>query len=122
MMSYLMGRALAFWIWPKRVAAFQKEIAKRRSHLLNYMVFLRITPFVPNVFINITCPIVNVPYRTFALGTFLGTLPNNFIAANMVGRRRCKLDPGLKGSTTRFQQSLIGEKGRPCFQLETWFC
>lgn len=37
--------------------------------MLNYVIFLRVTPILPNIFINIASPVVNVPIGPFALGT-----------------------------------------------------
>ena len=65
------------------VRAFRKEVAKRRNNLLNYMLFLRITPFVPNTFVNVVSPVVEIPIHIFAFATCFGTLPQNFITAQM---------------------------------------
>lgn len=35
---------------------------------MNYMLFLRMTPLLPNIFINMASPIVGVPLHIFALG------------------------------------------------------
>lgn len=51
---------------------FDLQVNNHRSNLLNYMIFLRITPFLPNWFINITAPVIDVPMFPFWLGTFLG--------------------------------------------------
>jgi uncharacterized membrane protein YdjX (TVP38/TMEM64 family) len=48
------------------------QVSAHREHLLNYMLFLRITPFLPNWFINIAAPVIDVPLRPFFIGTFLG--------------------------------------------------
>lgn len=48
------------------------QVEKHRDHLINYIIFLRITPFLPNWFINITSPVINVPLEVFFIGTFLG--------------------------------------------------
>lgn len=48
------------------------QVDRHREHLINYIIFLRITPFLPNWFINITSPVINVPLGVFFLGTFLG--------------------------------------------------
>lgn len=45
---------------------------KHKDDIFNYMVFLRVTPFLPNWFINIAAPVINVPIWPFWLGTFLG--------------------------------------------------
>ena len=49
------------------------QVDKQRDNLLFYIIFLRITPFLPNWFINITSPIINVTLWPFWLGTFIGT-------------------------------------------------
>ena len=63
--------------------AFRKEVAKRRNNLLNYMLFLRITPLVPNTFVNVVSPVVDIPIHIFAFATCVGTLPQHFITAQM---------------------------------------
>lgn len=51
---------------------FLWQVDKHRDHLINYIIFLRITPFLPNWFINITSPVINVPLGVFFIGTFIG--------------------------------------------------
>lgn len=48
------------------------QVDKHRDSLLNYIIFLRITPFLPNWFINMTSPVIGVPVFPFVFGTFLG--------------------------------------------------
>ncbi|KAG0414362.1 hypothetical protein HPB47_008491 [Ixodes persulcatus] len=55
-------------------------VGQHRAHLLNYMIFLRITPFLPNWFINIAAPVIDVPIAPFFLGTFVGVAPPSFVA------------------------------------------
>mmetsp|Transcript_19951 Transcript_19951/g.2700 ORF Transcript_19951/g.2700 Transcript_19951/m.2700 type:complete len:102 (+) Transcript_19951:351-656(+) len=43
------------------------------------MLFLRLTPLVPNFFVNIASPIVGIPIKYFTFGTFLGLIPLNVI-------------------------------------------
>lgn len=38
------------------------------------MIFLRVTPILPNWFINIVAPVIDVPLATFWLGTFIGNI------------------------------------------------
>ncbi|KAK9838646.1 hypothetical protein WJX74_000581 [Apatococcus lobatus] len=80
--SLLLGTQLAGAIWPARLGHFRKEVDKRRTDLLSYIIFLRLTPILPNTFINVASPIVNVPLSSFAIGTVLGCIPNNFLAVN----------------------------------------
>ena len=66
---------------------FLFQVDHHRKDLLNYIIFLRITPFLPNWFINITSPVLNVSLWSFFLGTFIGMffiLFNQFISRNIV--------------------------------------
>ncbi|GAB1608446.1 transmembrane protein 41B-like [Argonauta hians] len=74
------GHRLVEKYWPARVADWQAQVASYREHLLNYIIFLRITPFLPNWFINIAAPVINVPLKVFFLGTFIGVGPPSFVA------------------------------------------
>ncbi|KAL2506245.1 SNARE associated Golgi protein family [Abeliophyllum distichum] len=78
-LSKLIGRPLVFSLWPDKLTFFQNQVAKRRERLLNYMLFLRVTPTLPNTFINVASPIVDVPYHIFFLATFIGIIPAAFV-------------------------------------------
>ncbi|CAD5316962.1 unnamed protein product [Arabidopsis thaliana] len=78
-LSKLIGRPLITWLWPDKLRFFQAEISKRRDKLLNYMLFLRITPTLPNLFINLASPIVDVPFHVFFLATLIGLIPAAYI-------------------------------------------
>ena len=47
-LSYLVGGAIAYRIWPARVLALREEVRKRRGYMLNYVLFLRVTYVLPN--------------------------------------------------------------------------
>lgn len=78
-LSKLIGRPLVSWLWPERLRYFQSEIAKRKDKLLNYMLFLRITPTLPNTFINMASPIVDIPFHIFFAATLVGLIPASYI-------------------------------------------
>ncbi|KAF8404220.1 hypothetical protein HHK36_009102 [Tetracentron sinense] len=78
-LSKLIGRPLVSWLWPEKLRFFQAEIAKRREKLLNYMLFLRITPTLPNTFINVASPIVDIPFHVFFFATLIGLIPASYI-------------------------------------------
>ncbi|XP_073715518.1 transmembrane protein 41B [Misgurnus anguillicaudatus] len=82
MLSYLVGRPLVYKYLTERAQKWSQQVDHHREHLINYMLFLRITPFLPNWFINITSPVINVPLGVFFLGTFLGVAPPSFVAIN----------------------------------------
>ncbi|KMT20087.1 hypothetical protein BVRB_1g001060 [Beta vulgaris subsp. vulgaris] len=78
-LSKLIGRPIVNWLWPEKLRFFQGEIAKRREKLMNYMLFLRVTPTLPNLFINLASPIVDIPFHVFFLATVVGLIPSSFI-------------------------------------------
>ncbi|XP_023660894.2 transmembrane protein 41B isoform X1 [Paramormyrops kingsleyae] len=82
MLSYLVGRPVVYKYLTEKAEKWSKQVDNHREHLINYIIFLRITPFLPNWFINITSPVINVPLGLFFLGTFLGVAPPSFVAIN----------------------------------------
>ncbi|XP_060971953.1 uncharacterized membrane protein At4g09580 [Cannabis sativa] len=78
-LSKMIGRPLVFSLWPDKLNFFQAQVAKRRERLLNYMLFLRLTPTLPNTFINVASPIVDVPYHIFFFGTLIGLIPAAYV-------------------------------------------
>ena len=64
---------------PERAAQWSAKVDSHRSNLLSYILFLRITPFLPNWFINIVSPVIGVPLLPFWMGTFFGVAPPSFI-------------------------------------------
>ncbi|XP_044054143.1 transmembrane protein 41B isoform X2 [Siniperca chuatsi] len=82
MLSYLVGRPMVYKYLTERAQKWSQQVEKHRDHLINYIIFLRITPFLPNWFINITSPVINVPLGVFFIGTFLGVAPPSFVAIN----------------------------------------
>ncbi|XP_042227001.1 transmembrane protein 41B-like isoform X2 [Homarus americanus] len=80
LLSYLAGRPIVLKYLPERTKSWQEKVDKQRDNLLFYIIFLRITPFLPNWFINISSPIINVPLWPFWLGTFFGVAPPSILA------------------------------------------
>ncbi|XP_077568843.1 transmembrane protein 41B isoform X1 [Stigmatopora nigra] len=82
LLSYLVGRPVVYKYLTEKAQKWSQQVDKHRDHLINYIIFLRITPFLPNWFINITSPVINVPLGVFFVGTFLGVAPPSFVAIN----------------------------------------
>lgn len=80
LLSSLVGRRVVYKYWPERAAQWATTVKKQNDNLFNYMVFLRVTPFLPNWFINIVAPVIDVPIKPFWLGTFVGVAPPSFVA------------------------------------------
>lgn len=85
------GASLNYWLvrlllkdavtalFPGRIAAFQTELSRHKAHLLNFMLFVRVTPVLPHWFVNLASPIVGVPFHIFLTATAVGHQPMNFI-------------------------------------------
>ncbi|XP_076624234.1 transmembrane protein stas [Colletes latitarsis] len=79
-LSSLLGRKLLFRYFPEKAQEWMQTVKKHKHHLFNYMLFLRITPLLPNWFINLASPVIGVPLAPFAIGTFFGVAPPSFVA------------------------------------------
>jgi uncharacterized membrane protein YdjX (TVP38/TMEM64 family) len=66
-----------------KIVSFHYQVARRRGGLLNYMLFLRLTPTLPNTFINVASPIVDVPYHIFFLATLIGLVPAAYVTVKV---------------------------------------
>ncbi|XP_008552487.2 transmembrane protein 41 homolog [Microplitis demolitor] len=80
LLSSLLGKKILLYFCPTKVQTWSKTVSKHKDNLLSYMLFLRITPLLPNWFINLASPVLGVPVMPFCLGTFLGVAPPSFVA------------------------------------------
>ncbi|XP_037070872.1 transmembrane protein 41B-like isoform X2 [Pollicipes pollicipes] len=80
LLSYMAGRKIVHKYFPEKAKEWALKVANQKDNLLNYIIFLRITPFLPNWFINITSPVIEVPLTPFFIGTFIGVAPPSFVA------------------------------------------
>lgn len=80
LLSYLVGRRLVHRYLPERANEWAKKVEHHKSNILSYIIFLRITPFLPNWFINIVSPVIDVRLKPFWIGTFIGVAPPSFVA------------------------------------------
>lgn len=80
LISYSVGsRLILAWI-PDKLAKWKQQVAKQKGNMVYYIIFLRITPFLPNWFINLASPIVDVHIVPFFIGTFIGVAPPSILA------------------------------------------
>ncbi|BES99162.1 SNARE associated Golgi protein [Nesidiocoris tenuis] len=80
LISFFLGKRLVSRYFPDKAEKYSALVKRHKDNLFNYILFLRVTPFLPNWFINIAAPVINVPIRPFWLGTFLGVAPPSFLA------------------------------------------
>lgn len=59
---------MVYLLWPDRLAHFSSEVKRQKNNMLSYIVLLRATPVLPNTFINVASPMVDVPLTPFMLG------------------------------------------------------
>ena len=78
LLSSIIGKTLVKRYFPERIKRWKRQDERHNEDILSYITFLRITPFLPNWFINITSPVLNVPLWAFFLGTFIGVAPPSF--------------------------------------------
>ena len=78
-MSKIVGQPLVQKFAPAKMAEWRAKVEENKDDLFNYILFLRITPFLPNWFINLTGPLVGVPLSPFFWGSVIGKLINIFI-------------------------------------------
>lgn len=79
-LSSLLGRKLLYRYFPEKANEWSLVVQKHRDNLLNYILFLRMTPLLPNWFINLASPVIGVPVVPFTVGTFFGVAPPSFVA------------------------------------------
>ncbi|GET86833.1 hypothetical protein, conserved [Leishmania tarentolae] len=63
----------------KGLTKIRSQVACHRSDLFVYLIFLRLTPILPNWLVNLASPVLGVPLRTFAGATFLGIVPQTYL-------------------------------------------
>lgn len=51
---------------------FNNMVNSHKDSLFWYMLFLRLTPLIPNWFVNLGSPLVGMPYLYFAVGSLIG--------------------------------------------------
>lgn len=61
------------------IRSFRTSIHEHKENLFNYLLFLRMTPFMPNWFINLASPVMGIPFSTFYFATLLGLMPANYL-------------------------------------------
>lgn len=72
LLSRLFGRHLLLKYFKAKISEWQKKVQAHADSLVWFMIFLRITPILPNWFINVCSPILDVPLGAFFAGTFAG--------------------------------------------------
>lgn len=72
LLSAMVGQGLMRKHFPQKLKSWQSQLDHHHDDMLWYIIFLRITPFLPNWFINLASPVLGVKLAPFYWGTFLG--------------------------------------------------
>ncbi|XP_051276802.1 transmembrane protein 41A-B [Dicentrarchus labrax] len=79
LLSSAFGKQHVVQFFPEKVALLQRKVEENRSSLFFFLLFLRFFPMTPNWFLNITCPVLNIPMPIFFFSVLIGLIPYNFI-------------------------------------------
>jgi uncharacterized membrane protein YdjX (TVP38/TMEM64 family) len=79
LISKTIARPIFEYYFPQKISQFRAKLDQNRENLFFYLIFLRVAPIFPNWLISVSSPIINVPYIHFAVATFIGIMPNNYI-------------------------------------------
>ncbi|CAK4077716.1 unnamed protein product [Aphanomyces euteiches] len=79
-LSYRYGGKLVKKYLSARLEHMHTMIDAHRNDLTLYMIFLRIFPFSPNWFMNMSSPHVDIPLTQFAPSVAIGLTPYNFLS------------------------------------------
>eukprot|EP00484_Ammonia_sp_Unknown_P000321 CAMPEP_0197023194 /NCGR_PEP_ID=MMETSP1384-20130603/3974_1 /TAXON_ID=29189 /ORGANISM="Ammonia sp." /LENGTH=213 /DNA_ID=CAMNT_0042451383 /DNA_START=161 /DNA_END=802 /DNA_ORIENTATION=+ len=77
--SEYLARDLVIKWFPNKLALLQSKIEENGENIFFYLLFLRLTPLLPNWFINLAAPIINVQFIYFVSATCIGLIPANFM-------------------------------------------
>ncbi|CAF0925777.1 unnamed protein product [Brachionus calyciflorus] len=78
-LSSLVARKLVLKYLNNKITEWKNKAMRLKDDMFWYIVFLRITPFVPNWFMNLSSPIIEIPIAPFLFGTFVGVAPPSLI-------------------------------------------
>lgn len=80
-MFRFLGRPVLDRYFSQGLERLKSTMAENNGNIFYYFVFLRVTPILPNWFINISSGNVGIGYPTFFFGSLIGLVPNAIILA-----------------------------------------
>jgi uncharacterized membrane protein YdjX (TVP38/TMEM64 family) len=75
------GRPILGRFFSKGVSSLRGKLEENKDNIFFFFLFLRVTPILPNWFINISSGNLGITFTTFFFGTLLGLIPNAVILA-----------------------------------------
>lgn len=77
----LVGRPVLGRFFSKGLASLRTKLDENKDNMFFFFLFLRITPILPNFFINISSGNLGISFSIFFFGTLFGLIPNAVILA-----------------------------------------
>mmetsp|Transcript_26436 Transcript_26436/g.71404 ORF Transcript_26436/g.71404 Transcript_26436/m.71404 type:complete len:255 (-) Transcript_26436:196-960(-) len=77
--SNMLMRRVLMAKFPARVAFLEQKVKENSDNIFYFMLSLRMSPLLPNWFVNAASPVAGVTFREFAVATFVGLMPINFL-------------------------------------------
>jgi uncharacterized membrane protein YdjX (TVP38/TMEM64 family) len=77
----IVGKPILDRYFSSGVAKMRLKIRQNGDNMFFYFLFLRVTPLLPNWFINISSGNLGISFLTFFFGTMIGLIPNAIILA-----------------------------------------
>ncbi|KAF3841746.1 hypothetical protein F7725_023697 [Dissostichus mawsoni] len=79
LLSSAFGKQHVVHFFPDKVALLQRKVEENRSSLFFFLLFLRFFPMTPNWFLNITCPVLNIPMPIFFFSVLIDLLSGRYL-------------------------------------------
>mmetsp|Transcript_22525 Transcript_22525/g.68660 ORF Transcript_22525/g.68660 Transcript_22525/m.68660 type:complete len:212 (-) Transcript_22525:519-1154(-) len=73
LLSGAFARPVVERFFPSKLETLRARAVQEHEHMLLFNFWLRLTPFLPNWFCNVACPLVGVPLRPFFIASLFGT-------------------------------------------------
>jgi len=77
--SNLFMRRILVARFPQRVAFLEQKARENADNVFYFILSLRMSPLLPNWFINAASPVAGISLRQFSVATFFGLMPINFL-------------------------------------------
>lgn len=81
--------------------AIRSQVNRFREDLFVYMLFLRLTPILPNWLVNLASPVVGVQLPVFAAATFFGIVPQTYLSVRFGAIARTAAAKGKDGEVDK---------------------
>jgi uncharacterized membrane protein YdjX (TVP38/TMEM64 family) len=87
--SNLFMRRIMLARFPSRVAFLEQKVKENSDNVFYFILSLRMSPLLPNWFINAASPVAGISIKEFAVATFFGLMPINFLHVQAGARSVC---------------------------------